>query len=100
MPSSPERAYESYNYEFYQVCVVSHGVRVWRFSNRYVNLRAPACQEALAVEILVAARQTGQMGGVPRQNPPVKAPLMRRVSRFPASNSNLLALRTRSFTYV
>ena len=59
MPSSPERAYEAYNYEFYQICVVSHGVRVWRISNRYVNLHAPACQEALAVEIPLFARRTG-----------------------------------------
>ena len=59
MPSSPERAYESYNYESYQICVVSHGVRVWRISNRYVNLRAPACQGTLAVEIPMFARQAG-----------------------------------------
>jgi len=59
MPSSPERAYQSYNYKSYQVCVVSHGVRVWRFSSRYVNLRAPACQGTLAVEIPLFARKTG-----------------------------------------
>lgn len=28
MPSSPERAYQSYNYESYQVCVVSHASRL------------------------------------------------------------------------
>lgn len=78
MPSSPRRAYDSYNYKSYQVCVVSHGVRVWRFSNRYVNLRAPACQEALAVEILLFARQAGTSASFRVKN----RPLPFRVSHF------------------
>lgn len=56
MPSSPERAYESYNYEFYQVCVVSH---------------APASGESATATLTSAL-------------PPVKKLLLWRFRRLPA----------------
>ena len=89
MPSSPERAYESYNYEFYRIWVVSHASASGESATATLTSAPSPVKEHLLWRMAPSARQTAVSVSFSVKICPRNRPLYFELVLFAASNSNL-----------